>query len=138
MKCGGRAVLPSSGPEEWTRTRFRLFADFAAFIVACAERQLPFKVTAGLHHPVRAAHPLTYEPDAPHGDAWVLECVSSGSLRPAREVRDRTNFGRDRPSRFLPQRACALAEGRGGYWTRPVGACKRVRHAAAVRLQLVA
>jgi hypothetical protein len=41
-------------------------SDLAAFIVACAERQLPFKVTAGLHHPVRAAHPLTYEPDAPH------------------------------------------------------------------------
>jgi hypothetical protein len=40
-------------------------ADVAAFVVACAERRLPFKATAGLHHPVRAAHPLTYEPDAP-------------------------------------------------------------------------
>jgi hypothetical protein len=39
--------------------------DVAAFIVACAERRLPFKATAGLHHPVRAPHPLTYEADAP-------------------------------------------------------------------------
>jgi hypothetical protein len=37
----------------------------AAFIVACAERRLPFKVTAGLHHPIRALHALIYEPDAP-------------------------------------------------------------------------
>ncbi|MFL5342758.1 MAG: hypothetical protein ACJ8F7_21710 [Gemmataceae bacterium] len=37
----------------------------AAFIRACAQRRLPFKATAGLHHPVRAMHPLTYEPDAP-------------------------------------------------------------------------
>ncbi len=40
-------------------------ADVAAFIVACAERRLPFKATAGLHHPIRAPHPLTYESDAP-------------------------------------------------------------------------
>lgn len=40
-------------------------ADVATFIVACADRRLPFKATAGLHHPVRAVHPLTYEPDAP-------------------------------------------------------------------------
>jgi hypothetical protein len=39
----------------------------AAFIVACAERRLPFKATAGLHHPVRAMHPLTYEAGAPRG-----------------------------------------------------------------------
>lgn len=39
--------------------------EVAAFIVACADRRLPFKATAGLHHPVRAAHPLTYEADAP-------------------------------------------------------------------------
>jgi len=42
-------------------------ADVAAFIVACADRRLPFKATAGLHHPVRASHALTYEPGAPQG-----------------------------------------------------------------------
>src|SRR5438067_5992205 len=40
--------------------------EVAGFILACADRRLPFKATAGLHHPVRAPHPLTYEPDAPH------------------------------------------------------------------------
>lgn len=40
-------------------------AEVAAFILACAERKLPFKATAGLHHPVRAEYPLTYEPNAP-------------------------------------------------------------------------
>jgi hypothetical protein len=37
----------------------------AAYSTACAERRLSFKATAGLHHPIRSPHPLTYEPDAP-------------------------------------------------------------------------
>lgn len=40
-------------------------ADVASFIHACAERRLPFKATAGLHHPVRAPQPLTYEARPP-------------------------------------------------------------------------
>ncbi len=37
----------------------------SAFILACAERRLPFKATAGLHHPIRATQALTYEDQAP-------------------------------------------------------------------------
>ncbi|HTU45703.1 MAG TPA: hypothetical protein VMF91_11610 [Bryobacteraceae bacterium] len=37
----------------------------AAYILACAERRLPFKATAGLHHPIRSRHPLSYEKNAP-------------------------------------------------------------------------
>lgn len=37
----------------------------ATYITACAERRLPFKATAGLHHPIRSVHPLTYDADAP-------------------------------------------------------------------------
>jgi hypothetical protein len=40
-------------------------AEVAAFILACAERKLAFKATAGLHHPVRAEQALTYAPDSP-------------------------------------------------------------------------
>jgi hypothetical protein len=40
-------------------------ADVADFIRVCVARRLAFKATAGLHHPVRAEYPLTYEPDAP-------------------------------------------------------------------------
>ena len=47
-----------------------------AFINGCADRQLAFKATAGLHHPVRALQALTYEDAAPravlHGFLNVL------------------------------------------------------------------
>jgi hypothetical protein len=39
--------------------------EVAAFIVACAQRRLPFKATAGLHHPLRASQPLTYDAHPP-------------------------------------------------------------------------
>jgi hypothetical protein len=39
----------------------------AEFLVACASAEVPFKATAGLHHPVRAEYPLTYEPGCPRG-----------------------------------------------------------------------
>ncbi|HKF48456.1 MAG TPA: hypothetical protein VKB38_13925 [Terracidiphilus sp.] len=32
-----------------------------------ADRRVPFKATAGLHHPVRSRHPLTYAADSPCG-----------------------------------------------------------------------
>lgn len=35
------------------------------FIVACAKAQVPFKATAGLHHPLPGNYRLTYEPDSP-------------------------------------------------------------------------
>ena len=38
--------------------------DVARFLVACAANALPFKATAGLHHPMRSEYPLTYRPDA--------------------------------------------------------------------------
>jgi hypothetical protein len=39
--------------------------DLAQFLHAAAMRRIPFKATAGLHHPIRAEYPLTYAPDAP-------------------------------------------------------------------------
>lgn len=37
------------------------------FMRTCLAANVPFKATAGLHHPVRCRRPLTYEPDAPIG-----------------------------------------------------------------------
>jgi len=39
----------------------------AALLVALARRNLPFKATAGLHHPLRGTYPLTDAPAAPAG-----------------------------------------------------------------------
>jgi hypothetical protein len=53
----------------------------ARILAACAAARVPFKATAGLHHPVRAAHPVTYEPTAPtaamHGfvNVFVAACL---------------------------------------------------------------
>jgi hypothetical protein len=48
----------------------------AEFIWDCARLGVPFKATAGLHHPVRSEQPLTYDADAPravvHGFLNVL------------------------------------------------------------------
>jgi hypothetical protein len=40
---------------------FPTIEEVAAFLHACASVDVPFKATAGLHHPVRSVQPLTYE-----------------------------------------------------------------------------
>ena len=44
---------------------FPTIEEVAAFLHACSDADVPFKATAGLHHPVRAVHRLTYEKDSP-------------------------------------------------------------------------
>lgn len=56
IRCGG--VKPEMIPPTEGVARC-----VAAFAIA----QVPFKGTAGLHHPVRAEHPLSYASDAPRG-----------------------------------------------------------------------
>ena len=38
----------------------------ADFLCHAAARRIPFKATAGLHHPIRSERPLTYAADSPH------------------------------------------------------------------------
>jgi len=42
-------------------------ADVARFIRTCLAANVPFKATAGLHHPFRSVKPLTYETDSAEG-----------------------------------------------------------------------
>ncbi len=50
-----------------TAEAFPSTADLARFITACADEKVPFKATAGLHHPLRGNYPLTYESDSESG-----------------------------------------------------------------------
>jgi hypothetical protein len=59
---GVRAKIRTGG---LTPDAFPSCADLAHFLQACATANVPFKATAGLHHPVRSMHKLTYEADSP-------------------------------------------------------------------------
>jgi hypothetical protein len=61
-RAGARAKVRTGGI---TAGAFPTTAQLARFIVRCAEIGVPFKATAGLHHPLRGEQKLTYEPDAP-------------------------------------------------------------------------
>ena len=41
--------------------------DVAQMLKILADLRLPFKATAGLHHPLRSTQPLTYQPQSPTG-----------------------------------------------------------------------
>src|SRR5215207_4126468 len=50
-----------------TREEFPETRDIIRFVRTCMAANVPFKATAGLHHPIRCFKPLTYAPDAPQG-----------------------------------------------------------------------
>jgi hypothetical protein len=58
---GARAKVRTGGV---TADAFPSSLDLARFIKACADADVPFKATAGLHHPLRSAGKLTYAPDS--------------------------------------------------------------------------
>jgi hypothetical protein len=48
-----------------TADAFPTAAQITRFMRICLAANVPFKATAGLHHPIRCLKPLTYEKDAP-------------------------------------------------------------------------
>ena len=59
-----RAKLRTGGV---TREEFPTTRDMVRFVRTCMAANVPFKATAGLHHPIRCFKPLTYASDAPMG-----------------------------------------------------------------------
>ena len=62
--AGARAKIRTGGviPEA-----FPSAGNLAQILKALADLKLSFKATAGLHHPLRSPHPLTYQPQSPTG-----------------------------------------------------------------------
>jgi hypothetical protein len=63
-----------------TADEFPPAEDVAGFVDGCKERSLPFKATAGLHHPLRGAQRVTYEPDSPRAVMHGFLNVVIGAL----------------------------------------------------------
>jgi len=63
-RLGGRAKVRTGGV---TREAFPTTSNLIRFLRGCVQADLPFKATAGLHHPLRAEYRLTYAPDSPAG-----------------------------------------------------------------------
>ena len=64
---GSRAKVRTGGV---TPEAFPPAQEIIDFISACKRERVPFKATAGLHHPVRGTYRLTYEPDGPTGKMY--------------------------------------------------------------------
>lgn len=63
-RAGGNAKARTGGV---TADAFPTPHELARFIVRCRDAGVAFKLTAGLHHPLRGSYRLTYADGAPHG-----------------------------------------------------------------------
>jgi hypothetical protein len=66
-RLGSRAKIRTGGV---TPEAFPPAEAIVNFISTCRQGGVPFKATAGLHHPVRGTYRLTYEPDGPTGKMY--------------------------------------------------------------------
>ena len=88
--CGASAKMRTGGV---TSDAFPAAAAVERFLRACSERGVPAKATAGLHHLVAGAYPLTYDAQSPSGPMFgFLNICAAAALvhagRPGTEVLD--------------------------------------------------
>lgn len=82
----------------------------AEFLVCMNAAEVPFKATAGLHHPVRGTFALTYEPGAPTGvmngflNVFVAACMLHAGVVDRRRVLEIINETDASAFRFAPDR----------------------------------
>jgi len=84
--CGRRAKIRTGGE---TADKFPAPESVVEFIRLCAAANVPFKATAGLHHPLRSVHRFTYQPDSPSGvmHGFVNVFLAAAFLRAGMETK---------------------------------------------------
>ena len=83
--CGRRAKLRTGGE---TADKFPALESVIEFMRLCAAANVPFKATAGLHHPLRSVHRFTYQPESLSGimHGFVNVFLAAAFLRAGMEA----------------------------------------------------
>ena len=85
-ECGRRAKIRTGGE---TADKFPAPESVIEFMRLCAASNVPFKATAGLHHPLRSVHRFTYQPGSPSGimHGFVNVFLAAAFLRTGMEAK---------------------------------------------------
>ena len=86
-RMGGRAKVRTGGV---TDDGFPPTSSLLRFLQSCVRARVPFKATAGLHHPLRAEYRLTYAADSPTGTmfGFLNLFLAAAFLRAGMEERE--------------------------------------------------
>ncbi len=84
-ECGRRAKIRTGGE---TADKFPAPESVIEFIRLCAAANVPFKATAGLHHPLRSVHRFTYQAESASGimHGFVNLFLAAAFLRAGMEI----------------------------------------------------
>jgi len=84
--CGRGAKIRTGGE---TADKFPAPENVVEFVRLCAAANVPFKATAGLHHPLRSVHRFTYQADSPSGimHGFVNVFLAAAFLRAGMETK---------------------------------------------------